>query len=80
MPPLTDDDVDPVPSLIYDVVDPVPPLEGEATTYVKPNTFGGGPIDLSLLPLYPNYTTRHIWYGEVSLVGFFIYFYINFNF
>lgn len=84
MPPPTDDAPDPVLPLVPpptdDVADPVPPLKGEVVVDVEPEAFGGGPIDLSLLPLYPNHTARHIWDEEVTLVGFFFYFYINFNF
>lgn len=68
--------VDPLPS---PTVDPMPPPEGKASTDVEPKDFGGGPVDLSLLPLYPDYIANHIWDGEVALVRFFIYFYVNFN-
>lgn len=43
-----------------EVVDPVPPLEGvspsegEAVADVEAEAFEGGPIDFSLLPLYPD--------------------------
>lgn len=36
---------------------------------VSPQTFGGGPVELSLMPLYPDHIDRHIWDGEVKLVG-----------
>lgn len=52
--------LNPVSSHIDDVVDPVPPPEGENATDAKPEAFGGGPFDLSLLPLYPELTVRHI--------------------
>ncbi|XP_050915752.1 protein MAIN-LIKE 1-like [Lathyrus oleraceus] len=68
VPPPTNDVVilvsPPVPPHIDDVVDPMPPPEGEAVTDVEPESFEGGPVDLSLLPLYPDHTTRHIWDGE----------------
>ena len=75
----TDVDNPHLPSTIVHV-NPVPTPEGEVAADVVPNAFGGGLVDLSLLPLYPDHTVRHIWHEEVSLVEFFIYFYINFNF
>lgn len=80
MPPPTIDVVDPLPPHTAPHVDPVPPPEGEAAIDAKPMAFGGGPVDLSLLPLYTDHTARHIWDIEVTLVGFFIYFYVNSNF
>ncbi|XP_050891419.1 protein MAIN-LIKE 1-like [Lathyrus oleraceus] len=50
-----------VPPHTTDAADSVPPLEGEAAANAKLDPFGGGPVDLSLLPLYPYDTTRHIW-------------------
>lgn len=54
---------------------PVSPSEGELIADAESEDFGGGLVDLSLLPLYLNHTVRHIWDGEVALVGFFIYFF-----
>lgn len=44
-----------------DVAEPMPPSKGKTITDVEPEAFGGGPVDLSLLPLYPNHIARHIW-------------------
>ena len=55
---------------IDDVVQPVPPLEDEVVTTVELEEFGGGHVKFSLLSLYPNHTTRHIWDREVKLLGF----------
>ena len=60
--------------------DLMPPREGEAVADVELEAFRGGQVDLSLLPLYLDHTVRHIWHIKVALVGFFIYFYVNFNF
>lgn len=78
--PPTDDDVDHIPPHIDGVADLVPPPKGEVVVDAKPEAFGDGPVDLSLLTLYPDHIAMHIWDGEVALVGFFIYFYVNFNF
>lgn len=67
-----------VPLLTDDDVDPMPPPEGEVVADAETEAFGGGLVDLSLLPLYPDHTTIHIWDGKIALVGFFI-FYLNFN-
>lgn len=72
--PLTDDVVVPAPPPIDDVADLVPPPKGEDDVDVEPEAFGGGPFDLSLLPMYLDHTARHIWDREVSLVGFFSFF------
>ncbi|XP_050919958.1 protein MAIN-LIKE 1-like [Lathyrus oleraceus] len=63
VPPLTDDVIVLVPP-VTDDVDPVRPLEGEAVADAEPWAFGGGPFDLSLLPLYLDHTARHIWDNE----------------
>lgn len=50
---------------------PVPPQAPEGTRAVEATQiFGGGPLELSLPPLYLDHTSRHIWDGEVILVGF----------
>ncbi|KAI5404597.1 hypothetical protein KIW84_051670 [Lathyrus oleraceus] len=64
MPPPTDAAADPVPPPTDVATDPVPPPEGEAVADAELEAFGGGPIDLSLLPLYPIHTTKHIWDKE----------------
>ncbi|XP_050919381.1 uncharacterized protein LOC127136915 [Lathyrus oleraceus] len=53
-----------VSSFTDDDVNPVPPPEGEADADVEPETFGGGPVDFSLLPMYPYHSDRHIWDKE----------------
>lgn len=70
MPPPTIDAFESVPPHIADVVDPMLPLEGEDVAGAEPDAFRGGPVDLSLLPLYPDHIVRHIWDGDVALVGF----------
>ena len=70
MPPPTDDVVIPVPPLTDDVANPGPPPESEFAVDAELEAFGEGPVDLSLLPLYPDHTARHIWDKEVALVGF----------
>lgn len=74
MPPPTNDVVVSIPPPTDDDVDPVPPPEGEVAADVEPEAFRGGTVNLSLLPLYPDHTFRHIWDEEVTLVGFFIFF------
>ncbi|CAL5184956.1 unnamed protein product [Lathyrus oleraceus] len=60
-----DDPVPPhVPPPTDDVADPVSPSEGEAIADAEPEAFGGGLVDLSLLPMYPDHTVRHIWDRE----------------
>lgn len=59
-----------LPPPTVDVAESVPPLEGEAVTDAKPEAFGIGLVCLSLLPLYPDHTAKHIWVGEVALVVF----------
>lgn len=49
--------------------EPVPSPTGETAEETEPEAFGEGPVKLSLLPLYPNHTVRHIWDRELELVG-----------
>lgn len=63
-------DVDPLPPSIVDDVDLVPPLEGEIDVDAESETFGGSPVDISLLPMYSNHIVRHICDRKVTLVGF----------
>lgn len=69
-----------MPSLIdnaFEIVSPsaaelMPPPDGETVEDDEEDpshAFGGGHVELSLLPLYPNHTARHIWDREVKLVG-----------
>lgn len=48
---------------------------------MPPQEFGGGHIELQLLPLYLDHTARHIWDEEVKLVWFillnYVYYYIT---
>lgn len=74
VPPFTIDIVDSVPPPTADVVDPVPPPEGQAGADVELKAFGEGPIDFSLLSMYPYHISKHIWDREVSLVGFIIFY------
>lgn len=60
MPPSTVDVSEFVSTPTGDVVDLVPPPECEAAADAGPEAFGGGPVDLSLLPLYLDHTGRHI--------------------
>lgn len=60
MPPPTLDASESVPPSIIDPIDPVPPPEGEAVADAKLEAFGRAPVDLSLLSLYPDHTSRHI--------------------
>lgn len=60
MPPHTDDLVDPVPPPTDDVVDPVPSPEDESIAEAEPETFGGAPVNLFVLSLYPDHTARLI--------------------
>lgn len=78
MPPPTIDVANPPPPPTANDVDLMPPPEGEVVAHANPKAFGGGIVDLSLLSLYPNHTVKHIMDGEVTLVGFII-FYVNFN-
>ena len=48
----------------------MPPPDSEAVEDAETEAFGGGPVELSVLPIYPDHTARHIRDGEVSLVGF----------
>ncbi|CAL5200862.1 unnamed protein product [Lathyrus oleraceus] len=71
VPPPTDDVADSVsppispPNDDDDDVDPVPALEGEGVAAdAEPEAFGGSPVDLSLLPLYSDHTSKHTWDGE----------------
>lgn len=51
----------PLPPPFADPAESVSPPEGEAVVGVEPEAFGGGPVDLSLLHMYPDHTTKHIW-------------------
>lgn len=71
-----DDVSEPVPPPTADATERVPPPNSEAVKdegSVPPQAFGGGPIELSPLHLYPDHTTRHIWDGEVTLAGFIVF-------
>lgn len=62
-----------VPPPATDVTKIVPPPDCETTADddpEPPQAFGGGPIELSLLPLYPDHVAKHIWDGEVTLAEF----------
>ncbi|XP_050909769.1 uncharacterized protein LOC127123611 [Lathyrus oleraceus] len=61
VPPPTVDVADPLPPHTAAHDDPVPPPEGEAIADAEPEAFGGGPVDFSLLSLYPDHIARHIW-------------------
>lgn len=63
----------PLPPPTAYATEPVPPLKGGAAIDVESETFGGGHVDLSLLPLYLDHTSRHIRDGEVILVGFILF-------
>lgn len=53
-----------------DVVDKlVQSHAAEVDEAVPPQVFGICSIEFSLLPLYPDHTSRHIWDAEVKLVG-----------
>ncbi|KAI5392767.1 hypothetical protein KIW84_060077 [Lathyrus oleraceus] len=56
--------VDLLPPLIVAHADPVSHPESETVADAELDTFGGVPFDLSLLPLYPDHTAKHIWNGE----------------
>lgn len=56
-----------------DVVESVPPPKDEAVADAKPEAFGEGPVDLSLLPLYPDHNVKHICDREVTLVVFILF-------
>lgn len=43
-----------------DIANLMPLPEGETVVDAELKEFGRGPIDLSLLPLYPDHTARHI--------------------
>lgn len=60
------------PSTVY-VVEHVPHPIGEDDEDAKLEEFGGDPIELSLLPLYPDHTSKHIWDKEVELNGFILF-------
>ena len=62
MPPLTDE-----------VIEPGSSQATEDDESVPSHAFGGGHVDLSLLLLYLNHIVRHIWDGEVKLVGFILF-------
>lgn len=57
VPPPKDDTSEPVPPPAANADELVSPLDGEDAE-LEP--FRGGPIELSLLPLYPYHTIRHI--------------------
>lgn len=61
MPPLNNDASELMSPLAAELV---PPPDGEAADDDEPeppHTFGGGPVELSLLPLYPDHIARLIW-------------------
>ncbi|CAL5195609.1 unnamed protein product [Lathyrus oleraceus] len=62
--PLPPHTVDPLPPSTTTHIDLVPPPKGETVVDVKPEAFGGGLVDLSLLSLYPGHTVIHIWDEE----------------
>lgn len=73
MPPPMDDASELVPSMAADVAKLVLPMNGEVAADDEPDppqAFEGSLIELSVLPLYPNDTARHIWDGEVILFEF----------
>lgn len=74
MPPPIIDVSESVPPPTTDATDLVPPPEGEVAADVEVEAFGGGPVDLSLLPLYPDHTDIHIWDEGVALVRFIIFY------
>lgn len=61
VPSPTDDVVVSVTPHTDDVANLVAPPKGGAVVDVKPEAFGGGPVDLSLLLLYPDHTAKLIW-------------------
>lgn len=76
VPPLTYDASELVPPPTTNAVELVPPPDGEVADATKPKTpqaFVECLIELSLLPLYPDHTTRHIWDGKVTLVVFILF-------
>ncbi|XP_050902452.1 sugar transporter ERD6-like 6 [Lathyrus oleraceus] len=60
-----DDAYELVPPTDIDVVELMSTSDDEATEHVESKPFGGGHVELSLLPLYPYYIVRHIWDREV---------------
>lgn len=62
MQPHADEADEPVSSQVAKTDEPFPP-----------QVFGGGPIEFSHLPLYPDHTAIHIWDGEVKLVGYILF-------
>lgn len=53
--------------------EPVLPQTDEVDEPVPPQVSRVGPIELSLLPYYTYHTAKHIWDGEVKLVGFILF-------
>lgn len=51
---------EPVPSSTSDVIEPMLTSYSEAIEDSEPEPFEGGSVELSLLPLYPQHTSRHI--------------------
>lgn len=79
VPPPNDDASEPMPPLVDEVVEPFPSPNGEAGEVAEdnelepPQEFGRGHVELSMLSLYPDHNVRHIWDGEVTLVGFILF-------
>lgn len=57
------------PEIPETLVPPYAPEGPRADESMPPQVFGGGSLELSLLPLYYDHTVRHVWDGEVNLVG-----------
>lgn len=51
----------------------VPPQVDKVDKSVSIQVFEGGPLELLLLPLYSYHIVRHIWDGDVKLVGFILF-------
>lgn len=79
MPPPIINAFESVPPPTTDASDPVPHPEGEAVAGAKPEAFGGDPVDLSLLHMYPDHVAKHILDKEVTLIIFIIFYYVNFK-
>lgn len=63
----------PLPPPTVDVAELVSYAEGEADATAELEAFGGDLVDLLLLPLYPDHTSRRIWNlrGSISRIHFF---------
>ncbi|CAL5211684.1 unnamed protein product [Lathyrus oleraceus] len=67
VPPPINDASKSVPPPAAEADELVPPLNDEVVMYDEINPhqeFGGGPVELSMLPLYPDHVVRHILNGE----------------